>query len=100
MDDIALTENDGFVVLGRKDKQVKIAGKLVDPQLVEAAILQIPNVQHCTITAKATEGTVKMHATIKLATDGEDERRAVRAQVRQTLAPHERPWHIEFTENM
>ena len=97
MDDVTQTGYNQFVIVGRKDKEIKIAGILVNLDYVNTMIRQLPNIQQCSVSAKAIDNDVKIQASISLYTDGEKERADIKQQIRETLLSHERPRIIHFT---
>lgn len=96
MDEIQWENDNGFRVLGRKDKQINIAGILVDLDGVSSAIKQLANVRFCTVSAKAIQGEVKLEAAIQLISDTEQERRQIIQEIRSLLPAQERPGCIDF----
>lgn len=97
MDTIQQIGAQTFTITGRKDKQVKIAGVLVDIEQVTATIQQLPNVKDCTISAKAVNNEVMLQASITLLNDSDNEREMLRQQISQQLPAHEKPRAIYFT---
>jgi acyl-coenzyme A synthetase/AMP-(fatty) acid ligase len=96
MDNIRLINNRQFTLSGRKDKQVNIAGILVNPEEVRSVILQITGIQECRISAKAMDGEIVLQASIILDIDSEAERTRIKNQIRELLAAHERPGIVYF----
>lgn len=52
--DLVRRTDDGFVFLGRADRQRKVRGKLVAPEEIEAALLRIPGVRESYVDVTAT----------------------------------------------
>lgn len=97
MDDITQTGYNQFSIVGRKDKEIKIAGILVNLDYVNTMIRQLPNIQQCSVSAKAIDNDVILQASISLYRDGENERADIKQQIRETFPSHERPRIIHFT---
>lgn len=74
VDDIALLNNNQFKLLGRKDKQVNVAGILVNLDKVREKIIALPNVQQYKITEKQVNQTSVLEAAVHLVVDNEKER--------------------------
>lgn len=74
MDDITLLDNNQFKILGRKDKQVNVAGILVNVDKVREKIIALPNIEQCKITAKQVNQTLVLEASIHLIIDNQNER--------------------------
>lgn len=51
--DIVRKTKDGYVFLGRVDRQLKVRGRLIAPEEVEAALLRIPGVREAYVGANA-----------------------------------------------
>ena len=98
MDDITQTGNNQFTILGRKDKEIKIAGILVNLDYVNTIIRQLPNIKECQLSAKAIDNEVIIQASITLGIDGEKERADSKLQIREALPAHERPRMVHFTQ--
>ncbi|MDN3584230.1 AMP-binding protein [Mucilaginibacter flavus] len=96
MDDIRIDDQGHFTITGRKDKQVKIAGRLVNLDQVALSIKKLANVQECHISAKATGNDLMIQVSLTLFEDGEHQRTDVKKQIRQMLPAHERPRDIYF----
>lgn len=96
MDNIDLVGENTFNISGRKDKRIKIAGKLADLDYIQSVIEKIPNVQKCTVIAKAAENEVIIQAHLCLQADNANRRTAVRKRIRSLLKPHETPKIIDF----
>lgn len=97
MDEIEQHTENTFDLIGRKDKQVKIAGHLVNLDTVALAIKNLPNVQQCNISAKATDGGVTIQAVITLFKDEEKYRDDIKTEIKRRLKAHERPQQIYFS---
>jgi len=96
MDDIERIGDHTFTVTGRKDKQVKVAGKLTDLNSVADRIKKLANVKQCDISAKTINNELFIQAALVLNDDGEQQRADIRTEIRKSLLPHERPRDIYF----
>lgn len=96
MDTIQPINDRQFTVTGRKDKQVNIAGNLVNLEEVRLIILQITGIQECEISAKAMGGETMLQAIITMQVDNESERTRIKNEIRKLLPAQERPGMIYF----
>ena len=48
--DLVRKDGDDYIFLGRIDRQIKVRGKLVSPEEVEACLLQLPSVNQAVVT--------------------------------------------------
>ena len=85
-----------FIVKGRKDHQIKIAGKLVNLQNIQQVISALQNIGTCTISVKANAGEPLIQAEIRLLEDNETTRTIIKQQIRQAFEAHEIPRNIYF----
>jgi long-chain acyl-CoA synthetase len=99
MDHVEITGTAAFNVVGRKDKKIKIAGKLADLEHIQTIIAQLPNIQQCSISAKRIDNEPTISAELILVADNEDSRSAIKNQLKQVLKPHETPRVIDFLTN-
>jgi len=104
--DVGRLCNDGYLYLsGRQTRRVNIAGKLVFPEMVEAAMLKHKNVSACAVVATADEhrGSVLV-AMIELSADNvghlehERIRRELLVSVRTELDALQAPRAILFVD--
>lgn len=96
MDHVKKKGDDGFVVLGRKDNQVNIAGKLVDLNEVNNLIKGLPNVKDCLTSVKAIAGNVLFQTELVLHDDSEEQRLLIKTRIKSLLPPHQKPANIYF----
>lgn len=96
MDNIEPLNDVEFTVEGRKDKQVNIAGNLVNLDKVQLVILKIEGVKQCRISAKAMGGEIVLQASITTHFDSEVDKSRITNQIRELLPAHERPGMIYF----
>ena len=96
LDDVALLDNNQFKILGRKDKQVNVAGILVNLDKVREKIIALPTVQHCKITAKQVNQTSVPEAAVHLVVDNKKEREVFENQLRSIFPAHERPAKLYY----
>ncbi|TKC63563.1 hypothetical protein FBD94_04170 [Pedobacter hiemivivus] len=96
MDHIGINGANTLNILGRKDKKIKIAGKLADLDYIQNIIEQFPAVQNCNLSAKRIENKVTIHAYLGLHVDNKANREAVMKQIRSSLKPHEIPKRVTF----
>jgi 4-coumarate--CoA ligase (photoactive yellow protein activation family) len=96
MDMVKQYSSDNFTLIGRKDKQVKIAGMLVDTDHITTVINGFPNVSACMVSAKFVGVEVLIQAAITLQNDGNDERASIENQLKQQLTAPEMPRIIHF----
>lgn len=99
MDDIEMLGDGTFTISGRKDKRVKVAGKLADLDYVQSVIEKIPNIHKCTVIAKSVENEVIIQAHLCLQIDNTNRRTVVKQQIRSLLNSHETPKIIDFWRN-
>src|SRR5690606_14959120 len=52
--DLVRKTKDGYIFLGRADRQLKVRGKLIAPEEVEAALLRMPTVRETYVGANVT----------------------------------------------
>lgn len=97
MDHVQKTGDNSFVLLGRKDKQINIAGKLVDLDEVNNFIMTIPNVKECRLSTKFVDGNQVFQAELVLSDDSERQRSLITSRIRNFLPPHKKPANIYFT---
>jgi acyl-coenzyme A synthetase/AMP-(fatty) acid ligase len=95
--DLARLAPDGaIVVLGRRDRMVKVNGQRVEPAEVEAALRRSPEVREAAVVARESEGRVTLRAFVVVAPDapaGVETR--LRQALRGTLPPAMQPARIE-----
>jgi 4-coumarate--CoA ligase (photoactive yellow protein activation family) len=96
MDDIERVGDNSFSITGRKDKQIKVAGKLTDLDSVAHRIKELANVKQCNISAKTINNELFIQAALVLFNDGEQQRADIKTEIRKVLLPHERPRDIYF----
>jgi long-chain acyl-CoA synthetase len=97
MDDIVLATTQTFSVFGRKDQQIKIAGNLVNLENVKKSILGLSNIFECSLSVKADNNEIIIHASLKLKLDTDTERLAIKQSIRNLLPAHEHPRTIYFS---
>jgi 4-coumarate--CoA ligase (photoactive yellow protein activation family) len=97
MDHINLYNNQTFSVVGRKDQQIKVAGHLVNLDLLKNKIETLPTIKRCTLSAKADNNGTVIQATIMLLKDTEELRLQTKKEIRDLLHAHERPRIFYFT---
>ncbi|MBD1395255.1 hypothetical protein [Mucilaginibacter glaciei] len=97
MDEIDQLGPGKFKVTGRRDKQVKVAGKLVDMEAVTAQIKKMPNIAGCRLSAKALGNDVIIQAELALVDDGEQQRAEIKKLIRTSLPAHEKPRDLYFS---
>jgi amino acid adenylation domain-containing protein len=88
-DVVALREGGAFDYLGRADDQVKILGHRIEPAEIEAALRAHPDVKEAAVVAapEAHGASVALIAALELREEASFDERAVRAHLRQRLAP-------------
>lgn len=100
MDHVKKTGAHNFVLLGRKDKQVNIAGKLVDLTEVHDLITTLANVKECLVSTKAIEGNLLFQAELVLNDDSEHERQLIKLKIKDVLPSHKKPANIYFKPSL
>ena len=100
MDHVKKTGAHNFVLLGRKDKQVNIAGKLVDLTEVHDLITTLANVKECLVCTKAIEGNLLFQAELVLNDDSEQERQLIKLKIKDVLPSHKKPANIYFKPSL
>jgi 4-coumarate--CoA ligase (photoactive yellow protein activation family) len=97
MDNIYQFSNQTFSILGRKDQQIKIAGHLVNLDILKKTIQRLSNICECSISAKAESNEIVLYADLKLNIDNDAERLNIKQEIRNLLPAHEQPRFIYFT---
>jgi 4-coumarate--CoA ligase (photoactive yellow protein activation family) len=97
MDHINQHSFQTFSLSGRKDQQIKIAGHLVNLESIKNKIESLPEIQQCTLSAKAENNETVIQATILLLKDTEELRVQIKKEIRDLLPAHERPRIFYFT---
>ncbi len=89
---------DGYYTYaGRSDDMLKVSGIYVSPFEVEATLMQHPAVLECAVIGKQDdEGLVKTKAYVVLKPGQQVDQTALKAFVKQRLAPYKYPRFIEF----
>lgn len=96
MDIIEQYDENKFVLIGRKDQKLKIAGVLVDTEYISTVIKGISNVQACSINVKSVNFEVLMEASITLINDTPEARLEFKHKLKHTLTAPEMPREIHF----
>ncbi len=91
-DIVRITADGVLVVLGRRDRMVKINGLRVEPTLIEAALRAVPGVADAAVAARKEPGTVRLCGFVVPATPADPRLLdTVRTALREALPPHMRP---------
>ena len=84
--DLVRRSDDGYVFVGRVDRQRKVRGKLIAPEEVEAALLRIPDVRESYVAASAAG---KLTAYVAGCSPAEDLRAALSRALPPWMIPTE-----------
>jgi non-ribosomal peptide synthetase component F len=85
----------------RKDRQVMIYGRRVEPQEVENVLGRLPQVQQAAVTVDYDDaGLARLNGAVVLLTGGKFNVETLRAQLRDYLPDYMIPAHIEVRETM
>jgi 2-aminobenzoate-CoA ligase len=86
-----------YVYAGRSDDMLKVSGQYVSPFEVEGTLMQHPSVLECAVIAKQdADGLTKTKAFVVLKPGQQISDDALKAFVKDRLAPHKYPRFIEF----
>lgn len=96
MDYVEKAGDNQFVLLGRKDNQINIAGKLVDLNEVNNLIKTLPNVKECRLSTKSIDGNLLFQAELVLNDDSDEQRQLIKTMIRNLLPAHQKPANIYF----
>ncbi|MGH6627077.1 MAG: benzoate-CoA ligase family protein [Burkholderiaceae bacterium] len=93
---------DGYYTYaGRSDDMLKVSGIYVSPFEVEATLMQHPAVLECAVIGKEDdEGLVKTKAYVVLKAGQQVDEAALKAFVKERLAPYKYPRFIEFIDEL
>ena len=96
---------DGWLTYaGRSDDMLKVGGIYVSPIEVEDALASHPDIlEAAVIGAEDEDGLIKPHATVVLhenVVDSDEMKAALKAHVKQQLAPYKYPRWIEFADEL
>jgi 4-coumarate--CoA ligase (photoactive yellow protein activation family) len=85
-----------FLITGRIDNQVNVAGKLVDIEKVAANIRALENVADCKVSAKQVQYQTQLSAYVLLQTYSEQLRALAIQRIKEMLPAHETPVVFNF----
>ena len=93
---------DGYYTYaGRSDDMLKVSGIYVSPFEVEATLMQHPAVLECAVIGKSdADGLVKTKAFVVLKPGQQTDEAALKAFVKERLAPYKYPRFIEFVPEL
>ncbi len=93
---------DGYYTYaGRSDDMLKVSGIYVSPFEVEATLMQHPAVLECAVIGvEDAEGLLKTKAFVVLQTGQKTDEAALKAFVKEHLAPYKYPRSIEFVDEL
>ena len=77
-DVVKRTVDGNFIFLGRKDRQLKIAGRLVEPLEIENAIGKIAGIAECGVCEKRAANSKKILAAYVVTKDGQNDEEIIR----------------------
>lgn len=95
-DDLHFITETNFLIEGRKDKAVNIAGSLVHTHLLESQIETIEEVQSCSITIKKLADAMHIQAQIVLMQHAKHQKSMVIQQIKNLLPAYQVPTSFNF----
>jgi acyl-coenzyme A synthetase/AMP-(fatty) acid ligase len=99
--DLAERDGDGFFLYrGRADDLLKVGGIYVAPAEIERCLATHPDVVECAVVAADREGLTRSCAWVVVRAGTTSTAEALRAFVRERLAPHKVPREVRFVASL